>query len=82
MNTKILFFGSLTDLFGRERAIDLPVGGISVAELRRNLAANEAEAAALRPAGIKAAVDQQVVGGEAIVRPGQEIAFFSAVSGG
>jgi len=82
VNTKILFFGSLTDLFGQERTVDLPPDGLSLAKLRRLLPANGAEAAALAANGIKAAVDQRMAADEEIARPGQEIAFFSPVSGG
>lgn len=82
MNTTILFFGSLTDLFGRERVVDLPPDGVSLGALRRLVASGPAETAALEKPGIRAAVDQRVAGDEEMVRPRQEVAFFSPVSGG
>lgn len=82
MNAKVLFFGSLTDLFGRERAVDLPAAGVSVSVLCDLIALSAAEAQALAAPGIRAAVDQEVAAPDALVRPGQEVAFFSPVSGG
>lgn len=82
MNTKVLFFGSLTDLFGRERAVELPPAGVRVAALRDLVARSPEEAQALSAPGIRAAVDQELTAPDAIVRQGQEVAFFSPVSGG
>lgn len=82
MKTKILFFGALADGFGRERVVELPAEGATVGALRELAASNEHEAAALRAAGVKAAVGQRLAGDEARVRPGDEIALFSPVSGG
>lgn len=79
MNTRILFFGSLVDAYGRERKVDLPAEGLSVAALREQLAAADP---AIRRLGVRAAIDQSLAGEAAVARPGQEIAFFSPVSGG
>lgn len=78
MNTTVLFFGALTDRFGRERRVELPPQGVTIVALRRLVAP---DAVGLGQ-GTRASIDQQVVGEEAIARPGQEIAFFSPVSGG
>lgn len=82
-NTRILFFGSLADLIGRERIVTLPAEAITVAELRDRLGQiDQSFALALSRPGICASVDRDVVPFDAPVRPGQEIAFFPLVSGG
>lgn len=80
---KVLFFGEITSRLGHERAVHIPPDGCSIAQLRQLLGANDAIALAtlMRPA-IKASVDQAIVGDETIVQPGQEVAFFSPLSGG
>lgn len=79
----ILFFGQLAEQFGRLREVEIPAEGCTVANLRTRLInANDHLAFALTRPGIRAAVDQEVVGDEALVTPTQEIAFFSPVSGG
>lgn len=82
MTVTILFFGALTDAFGRSRMIDVPAEGVTLADLRQRLAAGPAERAAIEHAGTRAAIDQRLAGDEVPVRPGQEVAFFSPVSGG
>lgn len=78
MNTKILFFGRLAEQIGRERAVDVPAGGCTIGELRALIG----EEALTAGAGALASVDRKIVGDDARVMPGQEIAFFSALSGG
>jgi molybdopterin synthase sulfur carrier subunit len=80
---QVLFFGAVSDRFGATRAFDLPPGGLTVGELRRRLASDEPEGAEalLRP-GVRASVDQALVGEDARVAPGQEVAFLSPFSGG
>ena len=79
----VLFFGQLAEPFGRTREVGIPAQGCSVGDLRRRLIGSEDHlAAAMARPGIRAAIDQQMVGDEARVEPGQEIAFFSPVSGG
>ena len=78
---RILFFGRVADVMGRTRTIDLPETGYTVGELRRRLAAAAGADILLQP-GVRAAIDKQVVGDDAIVRPGAEVAFFSLFSGG
>ncbi|MDB5698370.1 MAG: MoaD/ThiS family protein [Alphaproteobacteria bacterium] len=83
MKTRLLFFGALGDALGRERDLDLPQGGCSIAALRRRLCAeDEAAAAAMTGRTVLASIDQQIVGDEAMAHPGQEIAFFTPLSGG
>lgn len=82
MNTRLLFFGALGEILGRERDVDLPPAGCSIGVLRERLRSDEAAAAAMAGKTILASIDQQIVGDEAIARPGQEIAFFTPLSGG
>jgi len=81
--TTVLFFGRTAERLGRSREIELPEGGLSVGDLRERLAVQDAAAreALLRP-DVRASVDRVVVGEEAHVAPGQEVAFFSVFSGG
>ncbi|MFZ5719161.1 MAG: MoaD/ThiS family protein [Pseudomonadota bacterium] len=81
---RVLFFGRVVDVFGRARDIALPQGGCSLEELKRRLSGHvEGGAAALAAPGVRAAIDQQMtLDDDAFVRPGQEVAFFSAFSGG
>ncbi len=80
---RILFFGRVGERLGPEGQLDLPVEGLTVREIRRRLAERDEVAAdaLLRP-DVRASVDLVVVGEDARVRPGQEIAFFSLFSGG
>ncbi len=74
---RVLFFGRVADALGRERQIDLPASGCTIAELRRLL-----DADVLARPGVRASIDQQIVADDARVRPGAEVAFFSVFSGG
>jgi len=74
---RILFFGAIGDLFGREREVETAT--TSVAELRRLLSE---EHQAIASPSIRAAVGQQAAEEGTPVRPGDEVAFYSPVSGG
>ena len=80
----VLFFGRIADRFGRVRDIPIPACGCPLSVVRAILASLvEGGALALAEPGVRAAVAQQLVlDDEAWVRPGQEVAFFSAFSGG
>jgi molybdopterin converting factor small subunit len=78
---RILFFGRVSDLFGRELEIGVPEAGCSVAELRRLISDQTHSDVLLKP-GARASIDRQIVGDEAVVHPGAEVAFFSMFSGG
>ncbi|HKT13767.1 MAG TPA: MoaD/ThiS family protein [Allosphingosinicella sp.] len=83
MTTKILFFGRLADVLGKERSIELPTGGCTVAELKRLLGrGDQAAADALGNGSILTAVDQAIVPDDTHVLAGREIAFLSPLSGG
>jgi sulfur-carrier protein len=74
----ILFFGSIGELFGAQRQIEIPPD-CSVGDLRRILAE---EHDAIAAPTIRAAVGQQVAEEDTPIDPGDEVAFFSPVSGG
>ncbi len=79
----VLFFGQLAEQFGRSREVEIPAEGCTIGDLRLRLtSANDHLAFALNRPGIRAAIDQEVVGDDALVTSRQEIAFFSPVSGG
>ena len=78
---KILLFGRVSDLLGREIEALIPEAGCSIGELRR-LIAEQTGSDALLQKGVRASLDKQVAGDEARVRPGAEVAFFSVFSGG
>ncbi len=73
----VLFFGKVADQLGRQRQVELPAGGCTIADLRRLL-----DADILLQPGVRASIDRQVVDEQAMVRPGAEVAFFSLFSGG
>jgi molybdopterin synthase sulfur carrier subunit len=80
--TRVLLFGRLRDIAGwRERSFDPAPDRLSAlkAMIRR---ADAALADALDEPGVQAAVDKAVVRGDAILRPGAEVAFLPPMSGG
>ena len=84
MNIKILFFAGLREALGTGSAsLELPAGIATVGALRDHLAARgEAWTALATTRNLRAAVNQQMVGAEAAVKPGDEVAFFPPVTGG
>ena len=78
----VLLFGRLSDLAGwRERSFD--PGPASLAARKALLAAEDAAlGAALDGRGVQAAVDKQIVRGEAALGPRSEVAFLPPMSGG
>jgi sulfur-carrier protein len=78
---RILFFGRVSDVFGRALEIGVPEAGCTVAELRRLISEETRSDILLKP-GVRASIDRQVVADDAFVRPGSEVAFFSVFSGG
>ena len=80
---KVVFYGRLADLMGRER--EAPLGGASatVGDLMRRMAADEADfAAALASMRVRYAVNDLMVTPEATVNAGDEIAVLPPFSGG
>jgi len=78
----ISFYGEIADRLGRERAMVFAVDDITVGEIRAELARQDEAAAILLGPQIRAAVDSRVVGDDAKVKSGQDVVFFSIVSGG
>lgn len=80
----VLFFGRVSDRCGRSVSLSVPASGTRVGALRAQLEAmfGSSGALPLLGAGTRAAVDKVIATDDTPVRPGQEIAFFSAVSGG
>jgi len=74
---RVLFFGRVADQLGRERQVDLPAQGCTIAQLRRLISAET-----LARPGVRASIDKQIVADDALVPPGAEVAFFSVFSGG
>lgn len=78
----ISFYGEIADRLGRERVMVFAVEDITVGEIRAELARQDEAAAILLKPQIKAAVDSRVVSDESQVKSGQDVVFFSIVSGG
>jgi molybdopterin converting factor small subunit len=79
---KILFFGRLGDLIGREVDVD-PSGANTVAELRRVLVALYPHAAAdLTNPVVQACITDRIVAEETSVSGVAEVEFFPPLSGG
>ncbi|WP_462175522.1 molybdopterin converting factor subunit 1 [Pseudoalteromonas gelatinilytica] len=83
MKTQILFFAQLKELLGCpgvEMSLDTP---LSVAELRSKLIEEYPEwKAHLQSGQVLQAVNHTLVNNEALVQPGDEVAFFPPVTGG
>lgn len=80
---RLLFFGALGDVMGREKALALPAGVATAAAVIEHLAAIEpAFAAALARMKVRVAVNESIVGPEVAVGDGDEIAFLPPFSGG
>ena len=84
MSVKILFVAGLREALGTgSESLALPDGVGSVGALRDLLAARgEPWAALATTKNLRAAVNQQMVGLDAPLRPGDEVAFFPPVTGG
>ena len=79
---RVLLFGRLRDIAGwRERRFDPAPDRLSAlkAMIRR---ADSVLADALEGPGVQAAVDKALVRGDAVLRPGAEVAFLPPMSGG
>ena len=84
MDVKILFFAGLREALGvGSESIELPGGIATVGALRDCLAARGEPWSALATAkNLRAAVNQQMVGPDAPLKGGDEVAFFPPVTGG
>ncbi len=84
MSLNILYFASLRETLGTaQEELSLPAGVDTVAELRTHLAAREGVWQALVTSkSLRFAVNQKMVGAEAAITDGDEVAFFPPVTGG
>ena len=84
MNVKILFFAGLREALGTgSESLALPAGIATVGGLRDHLAARgEPWSALATTKNLRVAVNQQMVGFDAAVKGGDEVAFFPPVTGG
>ena len=84
MSVKLLFFAGLREALGvSSESLSLPVDVVSVGALRDHLAARGASWAALaKTKNLRVAVNQQMVGLDAAIKAGDEVAFFPPVTGG
>jgi molybdopterin synthase sulfur carrier subunit len=72
---KIAFYGKLAERIGREAEIVLPPEGCTIAALR-------ARYDGLDRATIRACVNDETVGEDHVVRPGDRVDFLPPLSGG
>lgn len=81
---KILYFAGLREALGTgAESIDLPVGVNTAGALRDHLARlGEQHAALLSTKNLRVAVNQKMLGLDAAITDGDEIAFFPPVTGG
>ncbi len=84
MTVKLLFFAGLREALGTSaETLDLPDGVATVGDLRDVLAARgEPWPALAATKNLRVAVNQQMVGFDAAIKAGDEVAFFPPVTGG
>lgn len=84
MTIKVLYFAGLREALGTgAESVVLPAGVGTVGALRDHLAARGEPWTALATAkNLRAAVNQQMLGLDAVVKAGDEVAFFPPVTGG
>jgi molybdopterin converting factor small subunit len=79
MNVKVLFFGATADVVGK-RQIDVQYDGpTAVADVLENLSADHPS---LHGHTLLSAVNQEYVDNHYLLKDGDELAVFTAVSGG
>ena len=81
---KLLFFAGLREALGTgAESLALPAGAVTVGALRDLLASRGQSWSALaNTKNLRVAVNQQMVGFDAPVKAGDEVAFFPPVTGG
>jgi molybdopterin synthase sulfur carrier subunit len=84
MNVKVLYFASLREALGTSgETLGLPAGVATTGALRDHIAARGDPWDALtRARNLRCAVNQAMVGFDAPVQAGDEVAFFPPVTGG
>lgn len=80
----VLFFAGLREAVGTaSETLDLPAGVATLADLRDHLAARGGQWQALATAkNLRAALNQDMVKLDALLKDGDEVAFFPPVTGG
>lgn len=82
MSVQVLYFAGLKEALGcAGEKIDLPAGVATVGGLKDWLA-GQGRAALASAKNLRCAVNQEMVGPEATVKAGDEVAFFPPVTGG
>ncbi|MDD2741140.1 MAG: molybdopterin converting factor subunit 1 [Rhodocyclaceae bacterium] len=82
MSIKVLYFAGLREEFGcAGESVDLPDGVANVAALRDHLVANGRGALATAK-NLRCAVNQEMASADAVLKAGDEVAFFPPVTGG
>lgn len=80
---RILFYGRLGEMIGREVGVDRPPDVRSVADLRQLLASlHPAAAQELTSTTLRACVGDSIVGEDFCIRDAETVEFFPALSGG
>lgn len=84
MNLKLVFFAGLRESLGSSaESLALPADVATVGALRDHLAARGDPWTALTTMrNLRFAVNQQLVGSDAAIKAGDEVAFFPPVTGG
>ena len=82
-SVRAMFFGPISDWYGRSLEIALPSAGCALSQLKVLIAQRiEGATQALDQPGLRVAIDQAMTIGDPWVFPGQEVAFLSPFSGG
>lgn len=84
MRLNLLYFASLRERLQCDaEQLDVPAGVTTIGELRTHLASRGAPWTLLLEAqSLKSALNQQMVGADALLAEGDEVAFFPPVTGG
>jgi molybdopterin synthase sulfur carrier subunit len=84
MKVKVLYFAGLREAVGQSgEELELPIEVATVGALRTHLAGRgEAWQALAAGRNVRAALNQRMVGADAAVSAGDEVAFFPPVTGG
>jgi len=82
VSVKVLYFASLKEALGiGSETLELPAGVNTVGGLRDWLASHGRDQLA-SARNLRCAVNQDMAGPEAVIRDGDEVAFFPPVTGG
>ena len=82
MSVKVLYFASLKEALGiGSETLELPAGVNTVGGLRDWLASHGRDQLA-SARNLRCAVNQDMAGPDAVIRDGDEVAFFPPVTGG